>query len=199
MNFEHWRHYARGWLLHFFGRDESAFAAYTIAYRLQPNDVQAARHLASIAAGRKRFDIAEKWFKTNAAPRARRCRQPLQSRFRARTDGQGRRAISRFPPPTRLSPGLDRAWYGMGLAHARLGQHAEAAAAFAQAVELQPMAGEAFYQLAMAWHLAGERDEMAEVTERLVRFDPKRARKLVKDTERADLAHLIPTCLSDAG
>jgi len=35
-------------------------------------------------------------------------------------------------------------------------------------------------------------DKVTEVAERLVGFDPKRARQLVKDTERADLAPLIP-------
>jgi hypothetical protein len=54
------------------------------------------------------------------------------------------------------------------------------------------MNGEAFYQLAMAWHHAGERDKVTTVVKRLVGFDPKRARQLIKDTERADLTHLIP-------
>jgi len=40
MNYEHWRHYARGWLFHFFGREESAFAAFSTAFLLNPQDVQ---------------------------------------------------------------------------------------------------------------------------------------------------------------
>lgn len=62
MNYEHWRHYARGWLLHVFGREEQAFNEYAAAYRLKPDDVQAARHLASIAARKQQYDVADKWF-----------------------------------------------------------------------------------------------------------------------------------------
>ena len=52
MDFEHFRHYARGWLLHFFGQEEKAFNEYAAAYRLRPDNVQAARNLAFIAARR---------------------------------------------------------------------------------------------------------------------------------------------------
>ena len=33
MNFEHWRHYARGWLFHFFNREEAAYEAFATAFR----------------------------------------------------------------------------------------------------------------------------------------------------------------------
>lgn len=36
MNYDHWRHYARGWLFHFFGREDSAIAAFTEAVPLGP-------------------------------------------------------------------------------------------------------------------------------------------------------------------
>jgi tetratricopeptide (TPR) repeat protein len=84
------------------------------------------------------------------------------------------------------------AWYGMGLAHARLGQHSEAVKALEKVVELQPMSGEGFYQLGMAYHHANRPDDVTAIVKRLVGFEPKRARKLVKDTERADLMKLIP-------
>jgi hypothetical protein len=42
MDFEHFRHYARGWLLHFFGQEEKAFNEYAAAYRLRPNNARAA-------------------------------------------------------------------------------------------------------------------------------------------------------------
>ncbi|MCX8017816.1 MAG: hypothetical protein N2690_07975, partial [Rhodocyclaceae bacterium] len=57
---------------------------------------------------------------------------------------------------------------------------------------LQPMNGEAYYQLGMALHHARRPDEVKAVVEKLVGFEPKRAKKLVQDSERADLMHLIP-------
>jgi tetratricopeptide (TPR) repeat protein len=84
------------------------------------------------------------------------------------------------------------AWYGMGLAHARLGQHDEAVKALEKVVELQPMSGEGFYQLGMAYHHANRPDDVTRILKRLVSFEPKRAKNLAQDTERADLMKLIP-------
>jgi hypothetical protein len=44
----------------------------------------------------------------------------------------------------------------------------------------------------MALHHAHRPDEVTTVVEKLLEFDPKRARKLAQDTERADLLKLIP-------
>ena len=54
------------------------------------------------------------------------------------------------------------------------------------------MNGEAYYQLGMALHYAHHPDEVKAVVEKLIEFEPKRARKLAQDAERADLMHLIP-------
>ena len=192
MDFDHWRHYARGWLLHFFGRDEAAFDEYVIAYRIRPNDVQAARHLAFIAAKKKRHDVAEKWFLETVRLAPEDADGHYNLGFVREEMGKAREAIESFGEATRLKPTLDRAWYGLGLARARLGRHAEAATAFAKAAELQPLNGEAFYQWGMARHHANDPEGVKTVAERLVGFDPKRARKLVRDTGRADLMSLIP-------
>jgi tetratricopeptide (TPR) repeat protein len=192
MDFEHWRHYARGWLLHFFGREEAAFNEYVAAYRLRPDDVQAARHLAAIAAKKKHFEVGEKWFIEALRLAPDDFATHFNLGFIREEMGKSREAVAAFGEAVRLNPAFDRAWYGMGLAHARLGQHAEAAMAFDKAAELQPLNGEAFYQLGMAKHHANDPDGVKVVVERLVGFDPKRARKLVHDAERTDLRHLIP-------
>jgi tetratricopeptide (TPR) repeat protein len=192
MNFDHWRHYARGWLLHFFGREEAAFNEFTAAYRVQPNDVQAARHLAFIAAKRNRHDVAEKWFLETVRLAPDDADSHFNLGFVREQMGKPADALQSFGEAVRLKPILDRAWYGMGMARARLGEHAEAAAAFTEAVALQPMNGDAFYQLGMAWHHANGPEQVKDVVERLVGFDPKRAKRLVQDAERADLMHLIP-------
>ncbi len=101
-------------------------------------------------------------------------------------------AVAAFAAATRLNPRLDRAWYGMGLAHAAQGRHAQAAEALAEAVRLQPFNGVAFYQLAMAHHHDGRADEVASVFKRLMRFDPKLARQLARDAGRDDLLPLLP-------
>ena len=105
--------------------------------------------------------------------------------------GRSREAVAAFAEAVRLRDVLDRAWYGMGLAHARLGEHAEAARCLARCAELQPMNGEGFYQWGMACHHANQPDEVKKIVRKLADFDPKRAIRLIKDAERADLKHLI--------
>jgi tetratricopeptide (TPR) repeat protein len=192
MDFDHWRTYARAWLLHFFGREEAAFHEYAAAYRLRPNDVQAARHLAAIAAKQKRYEVAEQWFLEALRLDVGDAATYFNLGFIREEMGKPAEAVGAFAEAVRLKPNLDRAWYGMGLAHARLGQHADAATAFGKAAELQPLNGEAFYHLGMARHHANDPDGVKATVEQLVGFDPKRARKLVHDADRADLRHLIP-------
>ena len=192
MRFKHWRHYARGWLLHFLGREDSACAAYEKAFRINPLDARPARHLAAIAAGRQQFDLAENWFEAALAQDPDDGASWFNLGFVRERAGKSAQAIAAFREATRLVPHQDRAWYGMGLAHARLGQHGEAAAALERAVKLQPMNGEGFYQLGMAYHHAGRPDEVAGIVRRLVDFEPKQAKRLVRDAGRADLAKFIP-------
>lgn len=191
MDFDHFRHYARGWLLHFFGQEEKAFNEYAAAYRLRPNNVQAARHLAFIAARRKQFDVADKWFVEVLRLTPDDADTHFNRGFILEQAGRSREAVAAFAEAVRLRDALDRAWYGMGLAHARLGEHAEAARCLARCAELQPMNGEGFYQWGMACHHANQPDDVKKIARKLAGFDPKRALRLIKDAERADLKHLI--------
>jgi tetratricopeptide (TPR) repeat protein len=191
MDLEHWRHYARGWLLHFFGRDDAAFNAFAVAFRLRPDDVQSARHLGFIAARKKHFRIAEKWLYEAVRLAPDDADSHFNLGFVRGKLGDSRLAIESFAAAVRLNPKLDRAWYGTGLAHAHLGEHAKAAAAFNEAAKLQPLHGEALYQLGMARQHAGDPDGVKAVVLRLARFDSPRARKLIHDAERADLGHLV--------
>ena len=192
MNYEHWRHYARGWLFHFFNREDSAFEAFSQAFHVDQTDVKSARHLAAIAANKQRFDVADKWFVVALELTPDDAPNWFNLGFVRERAGRSRDAIAAFAEAVRLQPTLDRAWYGMGLAHARLGEHAEAAAAIEKSVELQPMNGEGWYQLGMAYHHANQPDEVKRVVKRLVDFEPKRAKKLVQDAARTDLLKLIP-------
>jgi tetratricopeptide (TPR) repeat protein len=192
MNYDHWRHYARGWLLHFFDREDSAFAAFSEAYRHDRRDFKSAQHLASIAVSKGKFDVAEKWFEVVLQITPEDSAIWFNLGFVRERMGKPREAIAAFAESVRHNASQDRAWYGMGLAQARIGAHAEAAAALEKSVELQPMNGEGWYQLGMAWHHANQPDQVKRVVKRLVDFEPKRAKRLVQDAERADLMHLIP-------
>jgi len=192
MNYEHWRHYARGWLFHFVGKTEPAYEAYALAFRHDRQDAQSARHLAAIAAQRQDYRLAERWFLEvlRIAP------DDADSHFnlgyvREQMKELGQ-AIASFKEATRLKPTLDRAWYGMGLAHAALGEHAAAATALREAARLQPMNGHAWYQLGMAYHHNGEPKKVEQVVNKLLEFDPKFTRQLIKDSGREDLAHRLP-------
>lgn len=192
MNFERWRHYARGWLLHFFGREERAFDEFAEAFRRDPTNVQAARHLAFLAAQKKRFEVAEKWYLAAVDLAPDDADTYFNLGFVREQMGKPGDAIAAFGEATRLKPILDRAWFGLGLAHAALGQHAQAIPPFEEATRLQPMNAIAWYQLGMACHKAGEADRVTAIVEKLVGFDPKHARQLVRDSGREDLAKLIP-------
>jgi Flp pilus assembly protein TadD len=191
-NFDRWRYRTRGWLLHFFGREDAAYAAYVEAFRHDPQDVEAARHLAGIAARRQHWDAAHSWFDKVVAAAPTDAASWFNLGFVCEQSGRSERAVTAFGEAVRLQPSLDRAWYGLGLARARLGEHELAAAAFAESARLQPLNGEAFYQWGMALHHAHRPDELRMVVERLVGFDPKRARRLIQEAERADLLPLIP-------
>lgn len=192
MNFERWRHYARGWLFHFFGREDAAFIEYDLAFRADPTNVQAARHLAFIAAQKKRYDVAEQWFLEVLKLSPDDADTHFNLGYVREHAGKPHDAIASFGEATRLRPSLDRAWYGLGLAHAALGEHEQAIPALDEAVKLQPMNAIAWHQLGLACHRAGLHDRTRAIVEKLVDFDPKAARQVVRDTGRDDLAALIP-------
>ncbi|WP_313953247.1 tetratricopeptide repeat protein [Accumulibacter sp.] len=193
IDFDYWRHYARARLWRFFGREEKAFVEYRKAFRRQPDDVQSARHLACIAADRKRYEVADKWFIESLRLVPADADTHYNHGFVLEQAGRPHAAIAAFAEAVRLQPALDHAWYGMGLAYAHLGEHAAAADAFARAVELQPMHGDAYYLWGMACHQAGQSEQVEEIVERLLGFDSKLAARLVRDAGRQDdLGPLIP-------
>jgi tetratricopeptide (TPR) repeat protein len=191
MNFDRWRHYARGWLFHFLGRSGSAYRAYVDAFRADPRDAQSARHLAALAAGRERWEIAESWLENVVALQPESADDWFNLGFARDRAGKAEAAIAAFAEAVRRNPAQDRAWYGMGLVRARQGRHDDAAAALREAARLQPMNGIALYQLGMALHHAGRAGEVRAVVERLRDIEPPRAIKLVRDAGRADLLALV--------
>ena len=192
MKFEHWRHYARGWLWQFFGQEDKAYGEFSRAIAENPTDVQSALHLAAIDAKRQHFEAAERWFEKAIALTPEDSATWFNLAFVRERAGWLEKAIPAFGESVRCNPNQDRAWYGMGLAHARLGQHMEAVAAFEKVAELQPMYGDGLYHLGMAYHHANCPDKVKRIVVRLVDFEPKMAKKLVHDAQRSDLKSLIP-------
>ncbi len=197
---EHWRYYLRGRLLELFGLKPQAIAAYSAAMRVKLDFLRPANRIAYLLALQERFADAEPYFQ--AVLRADPGNAVAHFNLGYTLDKRGHydKAVREFREATRLNPRstapgtnpkIDRAWYGLGLAHAQLGQHREAAVALEQAATLQPMNPHAWYQLGMALHLTGNAERFMQVVMHLLRFDPKMTRRLIVDTGRSDLAHLV--------
>jgi tetratricopeptide (TPR) repeat protein len=188
---EHWRSYMAGRLLELFNRREGAIDAYRTALKQKADFHRAANRLAYMLASLQRYAEAEPYFQAvlRADPGNAAAHFNLGYTFDQR--GEHEKAIAAFKEAVRLNPKIDRAWYGMGLSHAALGQHEEAAQALREAATLQPMNPHAWYQLGMAYHTLRKPEKMDEVVMHLLRFDPRMTRRLILDSQRSDLAHLV--------
>jgi len=188
---EHWQYYLRGRMLELFGLKPQALAAYSEARRVKPDFLRPANRVAYLLASQERFAEAEPYFQAVLRADPGNAVAHFNLGYTHDKRGQYEKAVTEFRAATRLNPKIDRAWYGLGLAHAQLGQHREAAEALEQAATLQPMNHHAWYQLGMALHTTGNTARFEQVVMHLLRFDPKATRRLILDTGRSDLAHLV--------
>ena len=188
---EHWQSYLRGRVLELFGLKPQAIAAYGEAMRAKPDFLRPANSIAYLLASQDRYAEAEPYFQAVLRAEPGNAVAHFNLGFTFDKRGQFDKAIHEFREATRLNPKIDRAWYGLGLAFAQLGQHREAAEALEQAATLQPMNHHAWYQLGMALHTTGNTVRFEQVVMHLLRFDPRATRRLIVDTGRSDLAHLV--------
>lgn len=191
MSLEHWFHFYRGRILERLRQKEVAAKAYRLALRSNPRFARAASALGHLYAVRHEYAQAERWLLEAARLDPKNARILFNLGYVRDRMGEPERAIESFRDAVRLDPSLDRAWYGMGLCQARLGRHAQAAEALAEAGVLQPTNALVWYQLGMAYHVLRQPDKVKEVVEHMFRFDPRMTRKLIRDAERSDLAHLV--------
>ncbi len=188
---EHWQYYLRGRLLELFGFTPQAIAAYRDALRAQPDFLRPPNRIAYLLASQERFADAEPYFEAVLKADPGNAVAHFNLGYTLDKRGQHDRAAKAFTEATRLNPKLDRAWYGLGLAFAALDRHKDAATALEQAAALQPMNPHAWYALCMALHTTGNRERFDEAVMHLLRFDPKMTRRLIQETGRDDLAHLV--------
>lgn len=190
MNFDFLRHYWRGRLLERLRRLPEAIAAYRQAAAAEPGDPRPHRALGFLCGEARQWAEAE-----THLSRALALAPDAVTWFNLGwlRDRMGRReeAIAAFREAVRLDPRLDRAWYGLGMALAAEGRHAEAVSALEQAAVLEPRNPHIWYALGMAHHHAHAPDKVEAVAQHLLRHHPLVCKRLIQDTQRSDLRHLI--------
>lgn len=141
----------------------------------RPEAVLAARACVAAHGGRQDRPAASAWFNLG---------------YLLESDGEGDGGSDRgsdearaaFEHALRCDPGMDRAWYGLGLVHLKAGRLDDAAQAFAECTRLQPMAPPAWYQLARLAAERGRLEEARALIAHLRRFEPRVAAQLQLET-----------------
>jgi tetratricopeptide (TPR) repeat protein len=191
MNFPFWRHTLRGRVFELLRRPDAALREYQAALQCEPHSVRTHHTVAFLLAAQKRSREAETHLQEALRLNPKNADAWFNLGFLYDQEQRAPKAIDAFREAVRLNPKLDRAWYGLGLCLASAGDHLGASQALQRVTELQSSNGFAWYQLGMAYHAMNRDDKVAEVAHHLNRFERKLARKLIQDTQRTDLQHLI--------
>lgn len=191
MKLEAWRHLLWARLFELFRRPEQAIHEYLVVLRHDPASAVAARSLAYLFAARGQEAEAERYFREALRLEPQNAVTWFNLGFLYDRQHEPAKAIEAFREAARLNPKLDRAWFGLGLCHAALSQHEDAVKSFERAVQLESRNPHAWYHLGLAHHARHDPGKVKAVIEQLHRFDPKMTRKLILDTGRSDLMHLV--------
>jgi len=191
VNMDAWRHYLHARLYRLLKQPERAVAELRLALDHDPRFTRAAHMLAYLHAAREQFDLALPLLEQTVSLRPRDADAWYNLGFARDRAHDPAPAIEAFREAVRLSPRLDLAWYGLGRCHAALDQLDDAVKAFEEAARLQPMKGHAWYELGLVHHRRHDAEQVRWIAEHLNRFDRHTARKLIQETGRADLDHLV--------
>jgi len=191
MSYEQWRHYYRGYFFELFKRPGRAIDEYKCALDHEPKFAKAAACIAHLCAAQEQYDEAGRYFQEALRLSPSNAEMRFNLGYVYERQRKYEQAIAAFEEALRLKPNIDRAWYGMGMAYAALGRHEEAARALEKASNLQPMNGHAWYAYGMAQHHLHNPDKVKEIIMHLHRIDPIMCRRLIQETERSDLVHLV--------
>jgi Flp pilus assembly protein TadD len=172
---------AAAWLLLFRQRDR-AMAVYRRMLAQDPRDALA---LASIGyhqaeAGEKRAALAT--FDRVVALEPRNAEYHFNRGYLLQQLNDHDAAMSAFRTALDCNADHDRALYGLALSLIACRRLEEAVAPLKRNTKLQPMSPYGWYQLArVQWDL-GRRDETQKIVDHLMRFEPKVARQLERET-----------------
>lgn len=191
MNLDAWRHYLRARLYRLLRQPEPAIAELRAALRHDPEFARAAHMLAYLLASRGDMSQALSLLERTVSLRPRDADAWYNLGFARDRANDPARAIDAFREAVRLSSRFDQAWYGLGRCHAALDQLDDAVKAYEEAARLQPMKGHAWYELGLVHHRRHDAEQVRYIAEHLNRFDRHTARKLIHETGRTDLAHLV--------
>jgi tetratricopeptide (TPR) repeat protein len=191
MNLDAWRHYLRGRLFQRLRQTDRALAEYRAALKHDPRHTRAAHAAAFLLAGAKRWTEAREALQRVLHINPRNTVAWFNLGYVAEQLGDLDAATEAFRAAVGHDPRSDRAWYGLGLALATRGNTQEAVASFEQAAKLQPMNGHVWYQLGLCHHKLHDADKVKSVVQHLDRFDRHMAKRLIVDTGRSDLAHVV--------
>lgn len=192
MNFDHLRYNLRALLFEWLRMPDKAMAAYIECLRADPADVQAARSVGWILSGKQRWPAAAEWFDKAVAIDPGHADTWFNLGYAREQTGDLDGALSAFAKTVELNPKHDRAWYGAGMIYSHRGDYAAAMAHLQQAASLQPMNGEAWYALGMAQYHGHDPEAVAQTIQHCASHEPQTAKRLIQETQRADLAHLLP-------
>lgn len=191
MNFDAWRHNLRAGLWRLLRRPDAAIAGYRAALAADPHHASAASALAFLLAARGADSEALVLLERATQLNPRDALAWFNLGYLRERRHQTVAAEQAFRHALEHDCKLDPAWYGLGRLLAQRGDYRAAIDAYEQAAQRQPMNAQVWYALGMAWHGLHDPEKVQAVVEHLNRFDPRMTRRLILDTGRSDLAHLV--------
>jgi tetratricopeptide (TPR) repeat protein len=164
----------------FFNQRARAMKALESALAIDQSDTAAKNALGLFYGETGRFPLAAEQFQSALRDEPRNANTLFNLGFVQQKQDAHLEAIKAFDAALQINPAIDRAWFGRGISRAALGRHEQAVGDFEHAAKLQPMNPHALFELGMQHYALGNQDRVIETINRLLEFDPKAARELMR-------------------